>query len=151
MINSSPACQKIAFTCLKGHPCRMRERWRCSSPACRDFLLSFIFRISWESWEWRTISDCVWFKSSPDLFTLRKRSCESSKDTTALFCGTLCFYAFFHTMLSHGVSQQQQGTAELKKLAVLLFVFLEAKIGRSNSNSYKLEFSCVRVALWKQS
>jgi len=44
-------------------------------------------------------------------------------------------------MLSHGVSQQQQGTVELKKLAVLLFVFLGPKIGRSNSNSYELELA----------
>lgn len=50
-------------------------------------------------------------------------------------------------MLSHGVSQQQQGIVQLKKLAVLLVIFLGPKIGRSNSNSYKLEFSCVKVAL----
>lgn len=135
MINLSPAGQEIAFTCLKGHPCYTWERWCCSSPVFRVFLLSFIFRISWESWEWRVISDCVWFRRSPDLFTLRKRSCKSNTDTMALFCRTLRFYAFFHTMLSHGVSQQQQGTVELKKLAVLLFIFLEPKITGSNSNS----------------
>lgn len=106
-----------------------------------------MFRISWESWDWRVVSDCVRFRRSPDLFTLRKRSCESTADTTALFRGTLCFYALFHTALSRGASQQQQGTAELKKLAILLFIFLGPKIGVA---PYKSVFSCFRVALMKQ-
>lgn len=65
----------------------------------------------------------------------------------ALFCEIHLFYVFFHTMLSRGFSQQW-GTAELKKLSILLF--LAPKIWRSSSNSYKLDVSCVKAALWEQ-
>lgn len=133
----SPTGQDIAITCIKGRLC-------CDSQRSG---FSFIFTISWESWDQRVVSDCVWFRRSPDLFTLRRRSCESMADTTALFCGTLCFYAPFHTALSRGASQQQQGTAELQKLAILLFIFLGPRIGVA---PYKSVFSCSRVALVEQ-
>lgn len=135
MINLRPAGQEIAYTCLQGCLCRTWERWCCNNPAFRVFLFPFIFRISWESWERRSISDCVWFRKSPHLFTLRKRSCGSSADTTPLFCGTLRFCAFFHSPLSRGVPEQRRGTAELRKLAGLLSVFLGPKMGGSDSNS----------------
>lgn len=138
---------QIAFACLNGHPCHTWERWGCNNPIFSVFLLSFIFKISGEFWEWRVISNCVWFRSL-DLCTLRKRSYESSANRVALFCEMLLFYVFFHTILSHGFSQQQWGTAELKKLSILLF--LGPKIWRSSSNSYKLEVSCVKAALWEQ-
>lgn len=96
--------------------------------AAQHLGFSFIFVIGWDSWDWRTICDQVCFRS-PELFTLRKRSCESSTDTTALFHGALCFYALFHTELSHGIPQQQQDTAELEKLALLICViFLGVKV-----------------------
>lgn len=133
--------------CFKDHLCHTWERLGCNNPIFSVFLLSFIFRISWGFWEWRVISNCVWFRGL-DLFTLRKRSYESSTNTTALFRKMLLFYAFFHTMLSHGISQQQWGTAELKKLPILWF--LGPQIWRSSSNSYKLEVSCVKAALWEQ-
>lgn len=46
---------------------------------------------------------------------------------------SLC--AFFHSPLSRGVPEQRWGTAELEKLAGLLFVFLGPKIGGSDLNS----------------